>query len=153
MITVDAWIDVWQILASTEMENMIEKYDWHLNSALSEPAENLGSHVKNKVACKENAVIDCFAYFLALVGVQYFVLGAHFKRADVCQHGGLNPTPPVEGLLNYIPPLLAVMEECWQLFKQWITTARSLSSPDSPLMLVWNMERKNQKSNVLSNCT
>lgn len=31
---------------------------------------------------------------------------------------GLNPAAHVEGLLDYFPSLPAVIEECWQLFKQ-----------------------------------
>lgn len=57
---------------------------------------------------KRNTVIAYFAYFLELVGVQCLALGAHFMKADVCQHRGLNSAPLAEGLLNCFPPLPAV---------------------------------------------
>lgn len=36
------------------------------------------------------------------------------------------------------------MEECWQLFKQWVTTVHSVSSPDNPVKPeMWKKRRKN----------
>lgn len=75
----------------------------------------------------------------------------HLKRVVVCQHMDLNPF--VEGLLNDFPPLPAVIQECWQLFKQWTTPVYSLSFPCSRPKPILNVGEKNRNTNVPWTCT